>query len=1204
MSQQRIEDFFHHLATICQESHPANWRESLQKILALFGELNQAQEAALWLCDDGHATDWCIHYAQHGASMLCEQLAEPLAAWLAEGAAPGLQAMPDDDFNAPVWLLPIPPQRAPHAALLALVNPSELLPQPRLEQAASLLTPLVQQARASQSMQPASCAPAFDVIGRYRLLTQATQALGDVIDSTEMLRRLGDITLEVMEADRVTILPMEKYEAQQKYRKSGSLLDFVSCLIQHRPDLLDGSAEGFVHIEDVWQEACGELTDMAHQEKFRTALAIPLQLQRRPLGIIVMYRDTVRPFSTEEINLGKALATQAALAINNVHLFNQERDQRDLANAMAQATTALAQTLDQDRVFDQILEQVRRVVPHEASNVMLIEGDHAQIVRWRGYERYNIAEMIGSIVHPLTLPNLRQMMTTHDPVIVRDTHQCPDWVYNEGFEWLRSYTAVPIVIGDEVMGFINIDSAIPGFFDEKHTQRLQTFADYAAIAIQNARLYRAAQEQTEEVARLLDTLQQRQRRLEHLNTVISIVNSVMELDSILQTGLDQALKIAEMVRGRIYIYDQETRELHLRVSRGVAKKDLDFYATYRPGQGTTGRAFANHQVIVDNDPDTAGTAFLPESKDELQAQISAPLMVENQAVGVISLNTSRGHSITPEVAQLIRAIADQLALAIQRGHLAAQMQEQLQTGHYLYELSAAFLGQSDTRSIIFVLLRTLNDLISDTLGTAFYRYADGDWRRARVYTTLGKTSLRERWIAGTAWQEEVPFLDACCRERSLIVAGHNRNKSADAWQRFKEIGIQQMLYFPLSLPNRDFYGVVAIALGKPHALSPYETAMTWASVQQGTAALARAYLYEASRESESRMHAILESSRDGILLVGQEQRVRYLNGQMLKLLALAESPKTWEQRPLNDLIAATREEVPQFASWLDETAQQMSAPGYALTDAEPITYETARGLFLNLHHWPVYSERNELMGALFLLRDVTEQKTLEQLRDDLLNMIVHDMRNPLSVVKNALQILSDPEMLTEADEVIEIARNNTEELLNLVNAILELGRIEGGHFDLCPQAMPLTTPLRRIIRDIALPSSGPTLDLNVSDDLPPLWANPALVARIFQNLLNNALKFVPETAGHIRITARQDGNWIEIEVHNNGPHIPPEVYARLFQKFSTGKHTRRGYGLGLAFCRLAVEAHGGRIWAKNQPEGGVSFYFTLPTTLEMLSRED
>ena len=120
------------------------------------------------------------------------------------------------------------------------------------------------------------------------------------------------------------------------------------------------------------------------------------------------------------------------------------------------------------------------------------------------------------------------------------------------------------------------------------------------------------------------------------------------------------------------------------------------------------------------------------------------------------------------------------------------------------------------------------------------------------------------------------------------------------------------------------------------------------------------------------------------------------------------------------------------------------------------------------------------------------------------------------------------------------------------------------------------------------------MDVDIPRTLQPLWGDAAVIVRIFENILNNALKFVPEENGRICITARQKVAWIEVVIFNNGPPIEPETYSRLFQKFSPGSSEQRGYGLGLAFCRLAVEAHGGKIWAENL-EGGVAFFFTLPT---------
>jgi len=101
------------------------------------------------------------------------------------------------------------------------------------------------------------------------------------------------------------------------------------------------------------------------------------------------------------------------------------------------------------------------------------------------------------------------------------------------------------------------------------------------------------------------------------------------------------------------------------------------------------------------------------------------------------------------------------------------------------------------------------------------------------------------------------------------------------------------------------------------------------------------------------------------------------------------------------------------------------------------------------------------------------------------------------------------------------------------------------------------------------------------------------VVRIIQNLVDNAIKFSPE-GGAVRIEASENGENLTISISDNGPGVPPEFASRVFEKFATGGNRRRGSGLGLAFCRLAVKAHGGEIWVQSSAEPGATFSFTLP----------
>ncbi len=713
------------------------------------------------------------------------------------------------------------------------------------------------------------------------------------------------------------------------------------------------------------------------------------------------------------------------------------------------------------------------------------------------------------------------------------------------------------------------------------------------------------------------TRQQRQRQtyLESLYTLISTINTATNLDDILTTGLSQAMQIADMVQGKIYLLDKRDQVLKLSVCLGSPADEIKPETTFLPGEGGPGRALVQKWMVVEHDPPVATTGS--SEVQEPQSHVNLPLIVEGKAVGVMRLSTLNKQTLSLEVTQLLVTIADQLALTLQRGQLADQMRDQLQIMRRLYEITTAFLSQTGSHANIFLLLRALHDNITGAIGTVFCRIENGQWVRSQIYST-GNSLFRVHWAEGPVWEGEATFLETSRQEHMYVLTEAQRAEFPSLWEHVAAVGAKQVLYLPLFAPSDDRAGIVAVLMAEENALDENETIMVWAIVQQGMAALVRINLYEATQKSESLMRAILESSRDGIILVGfdtGQPTIRYINGPTLRMLALPNDTTRWESRELTEMIAATAANTPKLAEWLTEAAGQVRKVVGHVEDTEEETttaaenrnvpvFETNSGLTLLVQRWDVFSEQGQSLGALFLFRDVTEVKALEKMREDLLNMLVHDMRNPLSAAQHALHLLQDPEMQDVTDGLINIAVTSTERLTKLVETILEISRLESGRFELQQQALILADHVAEIVKNTFVSTEDIHVDVDVPYTLPFLWVDAAAVTRVFENLFSNARKFVPKQAGRIRIAAVPEDKWVQIEVYNNGPHIPPETQKLLFTKFVAGQYQGRGYGLGLAFCRLVVEAHGGKIWIRNQPEGGVSFYFTLPAWKDPDAGED
>ena len=174
-----------------------------------------------------------------------------------------------------------------------------------------------------------------------------------------------------------------------------------------------------------------------------------------------------------------------------------EHDERTMTEALQHMTAVLSSTLDQNELLDRILEQIQHVFSNDCANIMLIDGGSAHIVRSRGYEERSPGTAMQSIQFPLAeTANLRWMIEHSRPLVIADVETYPGWTSLAATLWIRSHLSAPIRLGNHVIGFLNLDSAQPNHFHSRDAERLLAFADQAAIAIRNARLYERVRRQT------------------------------------------------------------------------------------------------------------------------------------------------------------------------------------------------------------------------------------------------------------------------------------------------------------------------------------------------------------------------------------------------------------------------------------------------------------------------------------------------------------------------------------------------------------------------------------------------------------------------------------------------------------------------------------------------------------------------------------
>ena len=297
--------------------------------------------------------------------------------------------------------------------------------------------------------------------------------------------------------------------------------------------------------------------------------------------------------------------------------------------------------------------------------------------------------------------------------------------------------------------------------------------------------------------------------------------------------------------------------------------------------------------------------------------------------------------------------------------------------------------------------------------------------------------------------------------------------------------------------------------------------------------------------------------------------------------------------------------------------EESNAGGYP--PAWTIPLQTVRGTLGEIRVWrspsTLQPEEQRLLntvasqGALaleraWLTQTETRAKVLEEsdhLKSSLLSSVSHELRTPLSTIKAAVTSLRSGEVAWQSsarEELLAAMDDETDHLNRLVGNLLDMSRIESGALKPQRQWNLLSEIVGDVIARLRKSTQQYILEVDIPDDLPLVPVDYVQMGQVFDNLLGNSLKYAPPNTT-IHLSAHRQGDFLLVEVRNQGPHVPEEHLQRIFDKFYRVTDADRvtGTGLGLSICKGIVVAHGGNIWAENLP-GGFAFKFTLPLTLD------
>lgn len=952
----------------------------------------------------------------------------------------------------------------------------------------------------------------------------------------------------------------------------------------------------------------------------RAWMGAPLCDGEHTFGVFSIFTgDETLRFTPLQQELFLHLTGRIARTVHNARIFAETEQQARQVQTLNKITRSINSTLDPQRVPALIIEQAQDLLHAEEGSLLLLDEQTGELVfSYAGGPAGN--QLLGQRL-PSGAGVAGYVASSGQPAIVNNARADGRFYSaldsDTGFT-TRSLLAVPLRGIDGIKGVIEIlnrrDNAP---FSEEDRTLLEAIADQAMIALDNARHFAQVDQALTRRAQELDRSND---RLRNILRVSNALRAEHRLDSLLQKIVHS---VSESVGFRSAVIALVQRErtagpyLQRKVAAGpvaasmqhigqarapLSKLEELLRPEFRRGNSTylidrRYDDFANLWGGKDHVYEPPAQPARPGGWDPGDTLFSLLRDSHGELLGLLCVDDPEDGMLPGyDQVQILEILANQAASVIENARLYSELQ------HSLNSMTA---------------LNGLGMALNTTLRSPLQIYE---------LTAAGMVELSDaRWAEVLLTDKQTDSLHAIVRTghfSSDLSTGTDLAKEAIAARRPISMaanpatGQEAQVAIPLRA-TRSILGAICIgyAEGLPR-VADLESLSLFAN--QAAVAVESLHLFNAVRTGRDQLASIMDSTREGMLLIDEQSRVAVANGAFLILSAAGE----WSDgsggpgADLSDMDLSTLLErwqavanypaldLEQLKSGMTLVAEgseryvhgQLNAtrPGERFLEwivLRAVNEGDESGYSGSLRHWPI----------LLTLRDITAAKETERIRQDLTNMMIHDLRSPLASIMSSIDMFfrgTAGDISKVQREILSIAYTSAQSLLNMVNLLLDISRLES-------RQMPLDrthTEVEPLIRR-TLTWMGPIaqkqeidFDLEIAAGAQVMYVDGELVMRVLQNLLDNALKFSPGGSRVIlRAAPDDDGQTICFCVRDFGPGIMAHDIEKIFTKFGqAGNRRKSGSGLGLTFCKLVIEAHGGRIWVESSPGEGSSFLFTLP----------
>ncbi|NJN54019.1 MAG: GAF domain-containing protein, partial [Anaerolineae bacterium] len=558
-------------------------------------------------------------------------------------------------------------------------------------------------------------------------------------------------------------------------------------------------------------------------------LAVPLIAGSQKLGAILIIFSEDHLFSPSEIDLGEQAANQIAWLLPNA-LLEREREQRQLAVALQEIGTLLSATMDSEAVLDMTLAQIQRVVPYDTANISLLERGEIHLSRSQGYESFTSAlpdQVEGRPFSLETVAAFRQIAETRQPLCLPDTRQFEGWVVTPATRHVRSWIGVPLLIGEEIIGFLCVDKIQPGFYDESHKQHLAALAYQVTLALQHAQLFAESQRQAQ--------------RLTILNDLAAQMAALVTVQELTDLVVEKLYEDFDYDNVAVFMIDPDDREdlVLSSIVGAYAFIALETHGLLHVGEGVIGQAALTGHYVLANDTAVHPNFFQPPGFNT-RAELAVPIKVDQTVLGVLNIDSYQSFVFDQADVSLLLIVTEHLAVAIHKARLFELTHKRAQELEILSVVSAQLRAAHAVSDMLPIVLENIVQAVHATVGVIYLKDEGGEQVVSRaVYPEggymLGLCHKLGQGITGYVAQTGQVYVSANLQEDTRLYL-----------QDEETIYLHELTSaIALPLQNEDFIvGVVHIGFDQVHHFSMAERQLLSSLTDIAANALYRAQVME------------------------------------------------------------------------------------------------------------------------------------------------------------------------------------------------------------------------------------------------------------------------------------------------------------------------------------------------------------------------